>query len=238
MTATKTTPSAATLSPTGVVSHMLKVPSPASARKPDTIRSGGVPTGVVIPPGIVPQARGISTCPWISDTIGQLHGEPHQKRHRADIVHDARQGRAQPHQRQHARQSPRIARQGDPGQRIDGTGILQPLAQHRHAGDRDHRRMSEPGERPLGRDQPGDDAGQQRRQRDHVTVQPAGQERRRGQPEDREGQDLIALHLGPVLCLPRSEPSTDPARYQRVGNRKRRAGKKSAIAIVAAARCK
>ena len=44
---------------------MAKWPRPASARKPDTIRLGGVPIKVVMPPRIVPKASGISTWPGV-----------------------------------------------------------------------------------------------------------------------------------------------------------------------------
>jgi len=42
---------------------MEKVPAPVWLRKPDTIRFGGVPISVVMPPRIEPNASGISTRP-------------------------------------------------------------------------------------------------------------------------------------------------------------------------------
>ena len=53
----------ATASPTGVKSNMPKLPIPVCARKPDTIRFGGVPINVVMPPRIEPKASGIRTRP-------------------------------------------------------------------------------------------------------------------------------------------------------------------------------
>lgn len=47
-------------------SNMPKAPRPASSRKAETIRFGGVPTSVVMPPRMVPKASGISTCPGAS----------------------------------------------------------------------------------------------------------------------------------------------------------------------------
>ena len=59
----KRTPAPATARPTGVKSNMPKAPASLLARKPDTIRLGGVPISVVMPPRMVPNASGISTRP-------------------------------------------------------------------------------------------------------------------------------------------------------------------------------
>ena len=59
----KATPTTATAAPTGVKSNMPKLPSPDPARKPDTIRLGGVPIRVVMPPRIEPKATGIRMRP-------------------------------------------------------------------------------------------------------------------------------------------------------------------------------
>ena len=60
-------PPRATARPIGVKSNMAKLPVPCWARKPDTIRLGGVPIIVVMPPRMVPKASGISTRPGGSD---------------------------------------------------------------------------------------------------------------------------------------------------------------------------
>ncbi len=61
--AVNTTPEAATARPTGVKSNMVKLPMPFCARKPETIRLGGVPTMVVMPPRMDAKARGMRTRP-------------------------------------------------------------------------------------------------------------------------------------------------------------------------------
>ena len=56
-------PTNATANPTGVKSNMPKPPPPCCARNPDTMRLGGVPISVVMPPRMVPKASGINTQP-------------------------------------------------------------------------------------------------------------------------------------------------------------------------------
>ncbi len=59
------TPSTATGTPIQAKSNIAKGPGPPSspARKPATMRLGGVPISVVMPPRMVPKASGISTWP-------------------------------------------------------------------------------------------------------------------------------------------------------------------------------
>ena len=57
------TPAPVIASPTGVKSNTPKLPSPASARSPETMRLGGVPIRVVVPPRMEPKASGISALP-------------------------------------------------------------------------------------------------------------------------------------------------------------------------------
>ncbi len=61
--AMKATPASATARPTGVKSNIAKLPALVCSRKPDTIRFGGVPISVVMPPNSEPKASGISTLP-------------------------------------------------------------------------------------------------------------------------------------------------------------------------------
>ena len=56
-------PMTATDRPMGVKSNIEKLPAPLWALKLETIKLGGVPMSVVIPPKIVPKASGISTRP-------------------------------------------------------------------------------------------------------------------------------------------------------------------------------
>ena len=65
-------PAPATASPTGVKSNMPKLSAPDCARNPETIRFGGVPMSVVMPPRIVPNDNGIRTLPGGSSCLAAI----------------------------------------------------------------------------------------------------------------------------------------------------------------------
>ncbi|MNQ87292.1 hypothetical protein D3C85_1025100 [compost metagenome] len=125
---------------------------------------------------------------------GDLQGNRHQQGERPDIVHEGREQRTEAGQCGNRQHRPGIGGQHALGQRIDHPGHLQAVAQHQHAGDGDHRRVAETAEGLLVRHQPGQHAGQQGAEGDHVVTPATPDEQPDGGDEDGEEQALVLGH--------------------------------------------
>ena len=190
------TPSAATARPTGVKSNIAKVPAPVVSRKPETIRFGGVPIRVVMPPRIEPNASGISTRPggnpcfaatWMATGMSKASVPT--------LFMKAESSAPSPVSTAMVTVGP-----DEEGIRRRVTASIAPVveqaaAQHQHTGHRDHRRMAESGKRSGSRHQTGQHAGKQAADGHHVVTPFAPQKHHHRDGKDDQDGQLIEVHL-------------------------------------------
>ena len=135
---------------------------------------------------------------WHTLAVGQLHGNRHEQRHGADVVHKGGQGGAEQGQKAQAQQHAAALRQGTLGQCLDRPRGLQALAEDQYGGDGDHGRVAKTDKGIGGRGEPGHHAGQQRRQGDNVMTPAAPEEEPDGAGEDEQNKLLAGVHDVPL----------------------------------------
>ena len=123
-----------------------------------------------------------------------LQGDRHQQGEGADVVHECREQRAQAGQCGDGKQHASAAGQQSLGQSTDRPSALQTMAEHQHAGDGDHRRVTETCKGFALGHQANDHARQQRAQRYHVMTPAAPDEQAHAGNENDENQALFESH--------------------------------------------